>query len=66
MKFFWNKATGVNADIARHRAKEKELLLDIAALEGDVEMHKARLRVYYNMLRILQQSKADVVAKIGR
>ena len=67
MKFFWKDATGVNSDIERHRAMEKELMLEIAALEASKnEMSIAHLRVYRNMLRVLQQSKADVVAKIGR
>jgi hypothetical protein len=33
MKYFWNKAKGLNADIERHRAKEQELEAKIAELE---------------------------------
>jgi predicted secreted Zn-dependent protease len=67
MKFFWDKAKGLNADIERHREKEKELVAKIAELEGqDDEMSIASLRVYRNFLCQLQQSKADVVTKIGK
>ena len=67
MKFFWNKATGLNADIQRHREKEKELVAKIAELEGKEDpMSIASLRVYRNFLCQLQQSKADVVTKIGK
>lgn len=67
MKFFWDKAKGLNADIERHREKEKELEARIAELEGlDDKMSIASLRVYRNFLCQLQQSKADVVTKIGK
>jgi len=67
MKFFWDKAKGLNADIERHREKEKELVAKIAELEGkDDEMSIASLRVIRHFLCQLQQSKADVVTKIGK
>ena len=67
MKFFWTKAKGLNADIQRHREQEKELVVKIAELEGqDDEMSIASLKVYRNFLCQLQQSKADVVTKIGK
>lgn len=66
-KYFWTKASGVKADVDRHRAQENELLQKIADLEGkDDRMSIAALRAYRNILNILQQSKADVVSKIGR
>jgi phytoene/squalene synthetase len=67
MKFFWNNTSGLNADIERHRAEEKELLVKIADLEQKQDpMSIAALRVYRRFLAQLQQSKADVVNKLGR
>ena len=67
MKFFWDKAKGLNADIERHRAKEKELESKIAELEGKEDpMSIAALRVYRRFLYQLQVSKVNVVTKIGR
>jgi hypothetical protein len=66
-KFFWQEAKGLKADVERHRAQEKELQDKIQELEGkDDEMSIAALRVYRNFLNQLQQSKADVVSKIGK
>ena len=67
MKYFCNKAKGLNADIERHRAKEKELESIIAELEGKTDdMSITALRVYRNFLYQLQLSKAEVVSKIGK
>ena len=67
MKFFWDKAKGLNADIERHRAKEKELESKIAELEGKEDpMSIAALRVYRRFLYQLQVSKVEVVSKIGK
>jgi hypothetical protein len=67
MKFFWNDAKGLKADVERHRAKEKEYMDTIAKLEGSEDpMDVARLRVYRRFLRQLQDSKVDVVNKIGK
>jgi hypothetical protein len=68
MKFFWDKAKGVNADIERHRAHEAELDARIAELETrpDDPMAVASLRVYRRFRAQLLQSKADVVTKIGK
>lgn len=67
MKYFWNKASGVNADIERHRAKEKELEAKIAELEGKEDpMSIASLRTYRRFLGQLQYSKMEVVTKIGK
>jgi len=66
-KFFWQNAKGLKADVERHRAKEKELQDRIQELEGkDDAMSIAALRVYRRFLGQLQQSKADVVSKIGK
>lgn len=68
MKFFWNKANGVNADVERHRAKEAELDARIAELEARPEdpMAVAALRTYRRFRAQLLQSKAEVVTKIGK
>jgi len=66
-RFFWQNAKGLKADVERHRAKEKELQDRIKKLEGkDDPMSIAALRVYRRFLGQLQQSKADVVSKIGK
>ena len=67
MKFFWDKAKGLNADIERHREKEKELEARIAELEGKEDpMSVASLRAYRRFLYQLHVSKANVVAQIGK
>ena len=67
MKFFWDKAKGLNADVERHRAKEAELDARIAELEAkDDPMSIAALRVYRRFRAQLLQSKAEVVTKIGK
>jgi hypothetical protein len=67
MKFFWQDAKGVKADVERHRAKEKEYMDKIALLEGKEDpMSIAALRVYRRHLNMLQQSKAGAVDKIGK
>ena len=67
MKYFWNKAKGLKADVDRHRAKEQELEASIAALEGSNDpMDQAALRTYRHLLHQLHLSKVEVVTKIGR
>jgi hypothetical protein len=68
-KFFWDKAPGLNADIDRHRSKEKELADRISDLETQDQsdpMVTVVLRTLRHIMCQLQQSKADVVNKIGR
>lgn len=70
-KFFWKDASGLNADIERHRQKGHELEKKIAELEAvsetkRTEMTEASLRVYRHLLSKLQASKAEVVSKIGK
>ena len=69
MTFFWSKTKGLNADISRHRIKEKELREKIAELEKEVltdpEMD-TYLQAYRYFLLQLQDSKAEVVSKIGK
>lgn len=66
-KYFWEEASGLKADVERHRAKELELDAKIAALEGkDDPMSIACLQTYRDLRAKLLQSKADIVNKIGR
>ena len=68
-QFFWTKAKGINADIERHRAKEKELKEKIVELEGmdqNDPMVAASLRAYRRFLYQLELSKCEVVSKIGK
>ena len=68
MKFFWQDAKGLKADVERHRAKEAELDAKIAELETrpDDPMAVAALRVYRRFRAQLLQSKAEIVEKIGK
>ena len=67
MKWFWQDAKGLKADVERHRAQEAELDAKIAELEGkDDPMSIAALRVYRRFRAQLLQSKAEVVTKIGK
>jgi hypothetical protein len=67
--FFWSKTKGLNADIARHRIKEKELREKIAELEKEVLTDPGMdtyLQAYRSLLIKLQDSKAEVVSRIGQ
>ena len=67
MSFFWKKTPGLKADIKRHREQEQEFIAKIAELETkDDSMSIAALRVYRRFYAQLQQSKADVVSKLGK
>lgn len=68
MKFFWQNAKGLKADVERHRAKEAELDARIAELEArpDDPMAVAALRTYRRFRAQLLQSKAEIVTKIGK
>lgn len=69
MKYFWQNATGLKADVERHRAKERELDAKIAELETlaePSEMDLAVLRTYRSIRSRLLESKAEVVDKIGK
>jgi hypothetical protein len=67
MKFFWKNTRGLKADVERHRAKETELNAKMAELEGkDDPVSIAALRAYRRFHNQLQQSKANVVTKIGK
>lgn len=66
-KFFWKPASGVNADIERHRNQEAEILGKIALYEGKTDKRSLGiLATYRNFLYQLELSKAEVVSKIGK
>lgn len=66
-KFFWSTASGLNADIERHRKKRQELQEKIRELELMTDdMSVSSLRVYRHFLCQLEQSLADTVDKLGR
>lgn len=66
-KWFWADASGVNADIERHCAKESILDARIAELEGKGDPASVSALQVYRGLRVsLLQSKATVVSKIGK
>ena len=62
--FFWSKATGLKADIKRHREKEQELRDKIEELEKEGD--SIFLRTYREFLNKLLDSKAEVVSQIGK
>ena len=67
-KYFATEASGLNADIERHRKEEQMLLARIKELEAissQNSMEVASLRTYKNFLAILRQSKAEVLSKLG-
>ena len=67
MKWFWQDAKGLKADVERHRVQEAELDAKIAELEGKEDpMSRAALRTYRRFRAQLLQSKAEVVSKIGK
>ncbi len=70
--YFFEKATGLKADIKRHRQNEIELRKCIEDAQKILEKNpedkraQAALRVYSNFLNTLLASKAEVVSKIGK
>lgn len=78
LKYFWDTSKGLNADVERHRQKEKELEDKIAELEADLKdqpesvrkdphnFEVCALNTYRHFLNQLRQSKAEVVSKIGK
>lgn len=63
----WKPPLGLNADIERHRKAEQDLMRRIEELEGKTDqMSLAAMRVYRNSLCILQQSKAELLTRLGR
>jgi hypothetical protein len=68
-KFFWKDAKGLKADILRHREAAASLVKKISELESieaPDKMDIAALGVYRQFLCQLQQSKAEVLSKLGK
>ena len=70
-KFFYNNATGLKADVERHRKQEQELEEKIAKLEAIPleernQFTESYIRTYRHFLYQLHVSKAEVVSKIGK
>lgn len=64
VKYFWQEAPGLNADIERHREEEirlREELRKAKEIKDDV-----RIRIYSSFLDILLQSKAELTSQIGK
>ena len=64
VKYFWQEAPGLNADIERHREEEirlREELRKAKEIKDDV-----RIRIYMCFLDILLQSKAGLTSQIGK
>jgi len=70
--FFYKKATGVNADLARHTQMQKYLELKIIEAEARVaadvsdKFAPGILLTYRELLNKLNDSKVNVVANLGR
>lgn len=68
-KFFSDETKGVNADLHRHREQHQELtrwISELVSIENKSEMDEALLLCYRGLLSSLEESKADVVSKIGK
>jgi hypothetical protein len=65
-QFFAKSATGLNADINRHRSEEARLNTIIADLEDkEDDMSVACRKAFIEIRDALRQNKAELVAKIG-
>ena len=66
MGYFYNKVTGLNKDIERHCAKERELIEKINTLDTSTDMGMATARSYFQLLTLLENSKMEVVKNLGK
>ena len=67
--YFYKTDLGLNADLERHMAKERDLnakIAELEAIEDRDKMQVATLRMYRDLLAKLLESKANVVSKLGR
>ena len=66
-QFFSKSATGINADIDRHRSEEARLNAAIADLEGkEDEMSVACRKAFIEIRDVIRKNKAELVSKIGK
>lgn len=70
MSYFWDfKPIGLNANIERHREKEKELLgriKELEEIENPTDFDVRCAQVYRDFLGKLWESKAQILEKLGR
>ena len=67
MKWFCKDATGLKADIERHREEERKIKSRIEELEGkDDEMSKRSLLAYQKLLLKIQVAKDELTQLIGK
>ena len=69
MTYFYKPATGLKADINRHREEAQELqrkIDDLEAIDNKSKSNKAALILYRHFLYLLNLSKAEAVSKIGK
>jgi hypothetical protein len=67
MKYFFGEAKSLKAEIERHRVEEQKLMKKLEEL-GDL-MDPSTIafrRTYVRLLAQLQQSKAEVLTRLGR
>lgn len=65
MKYFAKPASGLKADINRHREAEQRLLKKIEECDDD-DFGQICAQAYRCCLYTLLQSKAELLSKIGR
>lgn len=65
-RYFYSDASGLKADIARHRKAEADLVERMAKLDPNDPKYKVVYDSYQWILAELRQSKAEVVSKIGK
>ena len=63
MKYFHDKPRGINHDLSRHKAKEKELLANIAQAKADNQ--PAFVKSFENLLRICRENMTAATSGIG-
>lgn len=67
MSFFVTQCKSIKADVERHSQAERDLRAKIASLKNSTDdMDVAACKSYEQLLQKLVESKAEVVAKIGR
>lgn len=66
-KYFYKDVSGLDSDITRHREEEKHLRNMIEQLSNSIdESDNSRAKVYQYLLKCLLESKAKMVANIGK
>ena len=63
-RYFFGNASGLKADIARHRQEEEKLRELIS--KAKEENRKAYVDTFTNLLNLLLDSKAQLTSQIGK